>query len=201
MIFKSAKGKHYLSEMVKNMCKEVKIEGQFTNHSLHATGATELFRNNVPEKVIQGFAGHQSMKSLRQYEKPPMQQKMGASNVLTQCDEECSTSGITQSSHDEVPYKPSLPSVSSRSDLPEPAYSTLQCPSFAPVFSKKGTVNFTMNISPSGVINHTKDKDDFDCDKLLDGIQLETCLFTVTIQYSILPDCNLLVCSYTAIYS
>ena len=63
--------------MVKNMCKEAKIEGQFTNHSLHATGATELFRNNVSEKVIQEFMGHRSIKSLRQYEKPSMQQKMG----------------------------------------------------------------------------------------------------------------------------
>lgn len=104
-----------------------------------------------------------------------MQQKMGASNVLTQCDEEGSTSGTTQSNHGKVPYKPSLPSISSRSNLPLPAYSTLQCLSFAPVFINKGTANFTMNISPSGVINHTKDKDDFDCDNLLDGIQLETC--------------------------
>ena len=52
------RGKHYLSEMVKNMCKVAKIEGQFTNHSFHATGATQLFRNNVTEKVIQEFTGH-----------------------------------------------------------------------------------------------------------------------------------------------
>jgi len=44
--------------MVKNMCKVAKIEGQFTNHSFHATGATQLFRNNVTEKVIQEFTGH-----------------------------------------------------------------------------------------------------------------------------------------------
>ena len=91
------------------------------------------------------------MKSLRQYEKPSMQQKMGTSNVLTRCDEEGSTSGTTQSSHDKVPYKPSFPSVSSRSNLLLPAYSTLQCLSFASVFSNKGTVNFTVNIGPSGV--------------------------------------------------
>ena len=173
------RGKHYLSEMVKNMCKEAKIEGQFTNHSLRATGATQLFRNNVPEKVIQEFTGHRSIKSLRQYEKPSMQQKMCASNVLTRCDEEGSTSGTTHSSHDVLPYKPSLPCVSSRSDnsgLCVPAYSTcnVQFPSFAPVFSNQGAVNFTVNICPSGVINHTKD--DVDCDKLLDGIQLEDLL-------------------------
>ena len=105
-----------------------------------------------------------------------MQQKMCASNVLTRCDEERSTSGTTHSSHDVLPSKPSLPSVNSQSDnsgLPVPAYCSLQFHSFAPVFSNQGAVNFTLNICPFGVINHTKDKDDFDCDKLLDSIQLE----------------------------
>ena len=165
--------------MVKSMCKEANIEGQFTNHSLCATGATELFRNNVPEKVIQEFTGHRSVKCLRQYEKPSMEQKMCASNVLTKCDEG-STSGTTHSSLDVLPYKPSLPCLSSQSDTGSrvPVYSTcnMQFPSFAPVFSNQGAVNFTVNICPSGVINHTKDKDDVDCDKLLDGIQLEDLL-------------------------
>ena len=44
------RGKHYLSEMVKNMCKEAKIEGQFTNHSVRVVGATELFRNKLQKK-------------------------------------------------------------------------------------------------------------------------------------------------------
>lgn len=177
------RGKHYLSEMVKNMCKDAKVEGQFTNHSLRATGATELFRNNVPEKVIQEFTGHRSIKCLRQYEKPSMEQKMIASNVLTTSEEECGTSGTTHSSHDVIPYKPSLSNVTSNyqrlkgnSGLPVPAYSNVQFPSFAPIFSNQGAVNFTVNICPSGVVNHTEDKDDVDCDKLLDGIQLEDLL-------------------------
>ena len=52
----------------------------------------------------------------------------------------------------------------------------MQFPSFAPVFNNQGAVNFTVNICPSGVINQTKDTDDFDCDELLDGIQLEDLL-------------------------
>ena len=105
-----------------------------------------------------------------------MQQEMCASNVLTRRDEERSTSGTTHSSHDVLPSKPSLPSVNSQSDnsgLPVPGYSSLQFPSFAPVFTNQDAVNFTVNICPCGVINHTKDKDDFDYDKLLDGIQLK----------------------------
>ena len=37
--------------MVKTMCTEANIEGRFTNHSLRATGATELFQKEVPEKL------------------------------------------------------------------------------------------------------------------------------------------------------
>jgi len=52
------RSKHFLSMMVKNMCKDAKIDGDFTNHSLRATGATELFQHEVPEKVIQDITGH-----------------------------------------------------------------------------------------------------------------------------------------------
>ena len=129
------------------MCKEAKIEGQLTNHSMHATDAIEFFRIDVPEEVIQGLAEHWLIKFLRQYEKSSMHQEMGASNVLVRCDEECSTSGITRSTYDIVSYKSSLPSVSSRSDLIIPAYSTtMQFPSFAPVLSNQGTVYFIVNI-------------------------------------------------------
>ena len=49
--------KNTLSTMVKDMCSEAAIMGK-TNHSLRATGATTLFQNNVPEKVIQKLTGH-----------------------------------------------------------------------------------------------------------------------------------------------
>ena len=82
-----------------------------------------------------------------------MQQKMCASNVLTRCNEECSTSGTTHSSHDVLPYiNSSMQSVNSRSGLPTPAHSTIQYPSFAPVFNNHGAVNFTVSIFPSGGI-------------------------------------------------
>ena len=119
------------------MCKDAKIEGQFINHSLRATGATELFRNNVPEKVVQQFTEHWSIKYLRQYEKASMDQKMIVSNVLTRCEEECGTSGTTHSSHDVIPYKPSLPNVTSNNQTFSDNY-----PSFAPTFSKQDAVNF-----------------------------------------------------------
>ena len=44
-------GRNVLNTMVKRMCGEAGVEGNKTNHSLHATGATTLFRASVPEKL------------------------------------------------------------------------------------------------------------------------------------------------------
>jgi len=41
------------------MRKEAGLNGK-TNHSLRATGATAMFKANVPEKMIRGVTGHQS---------------------------------------------------------------------------------------------------------------------------------------------
>ena len=46
------RGKHFLANMVKNMFMEAGISGAFTNHSLRATAAIDLFQAGVPEKVI-----------------------------------------------------------------------------------------------------------------------------------------------------
>ena len=40
----------------------------FTNHSLRATAASCLFGAGVPEKIVAEFTGHNSLRSLRQYE-------------------------------------------------------------------------------------------------------------------------------------
>ena len=48
------RGEHYLNNTVKSMFSEAKIAGNFTNHSLRATVATELYQSEAPEKVIQG---------------------------------------------------------------------------------------------------------------------------------------------------
>ncbi len=43
-------GKNMLATMLKNMCSEAQIDGRKTNHSLRATGASELFQAGVTEK-------------------------------------------------------------------------------------------------------------------------------------------------------
>ena len=66
-------GENKLASMVKEMFLEIGVENK-TNHSLRAAGTTELFRANVPEKIIQQRTGHRSLKALRTYERTTSQQ-------------------------------------------------------------------------------------------------------------------------------
>ena len=43
-------GREKLRKFVEDMCKEAGIAEKKTNHSLQATGATAMFRANIPEK-------------------------------------------------------------------------------------------------------------------------------------------------------
>ena len=44
-------------------------KGKKTNHSLRATGASELFKRGVPEKIVQERTEHRSLEALRTYER------------------------------------------------------------------------------------------------------------------------------------
>ena len=76
-------GKHTLQQKVKKMCADAGINGNKTNHSLRATGATELYKRGVPEKLIQERTGHRSLESLRTYERTSEEQHKAASSVLS----------------------------------------------------------------------------------------------------------------------
>ena len=74
--------KNKLSSMVKDICNDAQVSKK-TNHSLRATGATSLFKANVPEKIIQTTTGHRSIDSLRSYERVSDDQQKIASRILT----------------------------------------------------------------------------------------------------------------------
>ena len=76
-------GKNTLQAMVKNMCTEAGIQGNKTNHSLRATGATELFKRGVPEKIVQERTGHRSLEALRTYERSSIEQHRAVSAILS----------------------------------------------------------------------------------------------------------------------
>ena len=76
-------GKNTLSAMLKKMCPDAGISGNQTNHSLRATGATEMFQAQVPEKIIQERTGHRPLAALRTYEHNTEKQHRAVSSVLS----------------------------------------------------------------------------------------------------------------------
>jgi hypothetical protein len=76
-----------LSKMVSEMCKLTEIPGHHTNHSLRATGATELYTAGVPEKIIQERTGHRLVECLRMYEHTSDKQQHAVSNILSSSSE------------------------------------------------------------------------------------------------------------------
>ena len=73
-----------LKFLLKSMCSDAGLKGNFTNHSLRATGATTLFDAGVPEAIIQKRTGHKSVDSLRFYERTTLKQNMEVSSLLNQ---------------------------------------------------------------------------------------------------------------------
>ena len=75
--------KTYCPQCLKICAYFAGVEGNKTNHSLRATGATELFSAGVPEKIIQQRTGHRSTKALRVYERTTLEQHQAVSNILS----------------------------------------------------------------------------------------------------------------------
>ena len=71
-------GKNSLGSFV---CKEGGLAPK-SNHSLRATGATTMFRCNVPEKIIQSTTGHRSVDGLRRYERISTEQHQAVSRLM-----------------------------------------------------------------------------------------------------------------------
>ena len=75
-------GVQKIKTIVKDMCRDSGFQGNFTNHSLRATGATTLFDAGVPEAIIQKRSGHKSTAALRMYERITSEQELAVSNIL-----------------------------------------------------------------------------------------------------------------------
>ena len=75
-------GRNTLTSMFREMCAEAGVQGHKTNHSLRATGASELFAAGVPERIIQERTGHRSLKALRTYERTSAKQHQAVSEIL-----------------------------------------------------------------------------------------------------------------------
>ena len=109
-------GKNTLAKMVKEMCVDAGIGGNKTNHSLRATGATELYQAGVPEKVIQERTGHLSLSGLRQYERTCDKQHEAVSQILAAKENVSFQQQVSMKSHSLV-HMP----------IPAPQYSFSNC--------------------------------------------------------------------------
>ena len=76
-----AVGVNTLREVVKNVCEKAGLPGFYTNHSLRATSATRMYRNDIEEQVIQEITGHRSL-AVRSYKRTSEHQKRVASNAI-----------------------------------------------------------------------------------------------------------------------
>ena len=71
------------NKLVSDMCELTSIQGHHSNHSLRATGATQLYTAGVSEKIIQERTGHHSVESLRSYERTSEKQHHAVSKILS----------------------------------------------------------------------------------------------------------------------
>ena len=71
-------GVNPLKGMVPKISSLAGLKVRFTNHSLRATAASCLFGGGVPEKIVVESTGHNSLKSLRQYERTTCRQLQAA---------------------------------------------------------------------------------------------------------------------------
>ena len=71
-----------LNSVMKTMSAQAGLSLPHTNHSLRTYGATKLFQENVPEKVIQDRTGHLSTDALQKYECISEKQKLTTLLIL-----------------------------------------------------------------------------------------------------------------------
>ena len=64
------------------MCEKVRLEGHYSNHSLHGTCATHMYQAGIEEQVVTEVTGHRSL-AVYCYKKTGLDQKRKASQTLS----------------------------------------------------------------------------------------------------------------------
>ena len=140
-------GKNTLGNMMKTMSRDAGLGKGVTNHSLRAYGATELFRSNVPEKLVQQRTGHRSLDALRKYERIAEEQVMDVCRVLD------GTKPQQENQGNAIPLKPQVvlpvkqPSPMLQQQQPWPQSYTMPQPAPIPQLSGCTLSNCIININ------------------------------------------------------
>ncbi len=144
-------GRNLLASMLRCMFSEAGITGHKTNHSLRATGASELFEAGVPEKIIQQRTGHRSLDALRIYERTTIQQHQAVSNILGSHSKTSYSDALGQTTPQQTPMQPFHNCTVQVFQSPQPQ----PPPSFVSHFEQRETVtadtSFLADLTPEAI--------------------------------------------------
>ena len=86
MVWKLSSRPQYAGEnFLKSLCKDVGIEGRFTNHSLRATTATRGMQKGIPGKFVMEITEHRAVMSLPKYQHPDASSEIEISKKFDCC--------------------------------------------------------------------------------------------------------------------
>ena len=162
-------GRETLHKKFRLMCQQAGIDGNKTNHSLRATGATQLYESGVPEKLIQERTGHRSLEALRMYERTNENQHKAVSSIL---------SATGKTSYAEHMYADDASSISSTVATVHQASTLTQTQNTQPGFSFHNIYGCTININAASTntkcqsaIGSAETESETDIDKLFAAIK------------------------------
>lgn len=140
-----------LRNMVRDMCNEAGMEKK-SNRSLRATGATQMFASNVPEKIIQSRTGHRSLQAHRLYERPSDEQHQAVSNyILTSSDKK--QFQVEACKRVTYEYEPSMAAATSREGI-DPFAPLVAFLQEEPIGNSRVNSNFAVGCGLSSLFNN-----------------------------------------------
>ena len=155
-------GHNTLQRFVPELMKQAGFSGYFTNHSLRASAATQLFENGVDEQLIMDRTGHSSKEGVRAYKRTTTKLCEVTSDILN-------SDHISAKTISEVTAKPTVSkcitsepttskstSVMGTKDHKEnlsPPVSSGVSPTVSPVLQISGGSNITINFGTLPKLN------------------------------------------------
>ena len=80
--FKKLLGHHTLRNTLSRLCKKAGITGYKSNHTLHATAATRLYKSGIDEQLVMDRTGHRSLEGIRSYKRTSNSQREAVSLIF-----------------------------------------------------------------------------------------------------------------------
>ena len=77
-----AVGVNKLQNVVKSVCAQAGLQGNYSNHNLRASAATHMYHVNCDEQLIQEITGHHSL-AVRSYKRTCDEQKRMTSQCIS----------------------------------------------------------------------------------------------------------------------